>query len=383
MLDIIRICLLLNYIGVDDYLSGGKYMINRSKALSILFVFIFFAISLFPSASIYKNALGSEQDESTFLEVNLDYPTCDLSLNYQFTFYTTEYHETLSWFHIVFPAGTSLSSPIPTDEKDKSSRLRSIHSAILNASKIKFNQCKTKADLPELYFSEDDSLHLRFQITSDIDPMLNEANKIVIIVPHYLGFISPKMEGDYVFQLKSDTEPEWKFSKPIRLNDFDPETNFKKTLDIVVDPPHTGVSANYEFSIYFDKYQGFIQAHFLFPPGSTIQPPLPEDSDARRKRLMEMAHFIFEANRDLHCCSGCLMWPFITINDDTSISFRYDFIVPIDPGDQMWKKVSLFIPEGVGIATPSDPGDYVYKILIHNHPDWRVSKAVTIAKKAE
>lgn len=356
---------------------------RKSKALFALFICIFLAISLFPSASIYKNAMGSEENEPTFLNVDLDYPTCDLSLNYQFTFFTTEFHEALGWFHLVFPPGTSLYSPLPTNEKDRSSRLRSIHSAILYESKIKNNQCDIKPDLPELYFDEDHSLHLRFQITSDIDPTLNGANKIVLIVPRRLGFVSPKVEGEYVFQVKSDALPEGQFSQPIKFTAFDPETNFIKTLDLVVDPSHTGVSANYEFTIYFDQYEGYIQALFLFPPGSSIQPPLPEDPEGKSKRLMDMAYAIYEANRDFHCCSACLMYPFIKINEDTSINFRYDFIHPVDPGNEKWKKVSLFIPEGVGIVTPSDPGDYVYKFKTHNPPEWRVSKALSIAKKAE
>ncbi len=351
---------------------------KRSSFLSVFMVF-FLLFSLMPAGNHVSHATGSEKKLLQTLEVTLDYNTCDLSLDYDFKIYSEKHYPTFSWFHMHFPPGTILRNPLPNNENERKSRLRAIHRDIMSASDIEMS-CKTSfaIETPKFEAMPDGSFILSFQISSSLPLSNAKYNVINFKIPKSLGFASPIMEGEYFYKIKSDLEPEWRISEPVKLTDIDPETNKRKTLDISIEPKMVDLAANYEFTVYFDKSPGYTFVSFHFPAGSSIQPPLPDDPSKRLQRLHEMAFAMYNANTEMHCCPHCLTRPFFTFNDDGSFLFRYTFIILECTEYKEWEKVTFVIPEEVGIHTPATPGDHLYQLLTPFEPDWRVSEPVTL-----
>lgn len=350
---------------------------NRLKFFSAFVVF-FLLFSILPAGNYASHATGSENDLLKRLEVNLDHNTCDLSLAYEFKIHSEKYYPRFSWFHIHFPPGTTLRRPLPENENERNNRLRGIQRTILSASGI-YMSCRTSfaIETPKFETMPDGSFILSFQISSSMPLSYAKYNVINFKFPKSLGFASPKMEGEYFYKIKSDLEPEWRVSDPVKLSEIDPETNKRKTLDISIEPKIVDLAGNYEFTIYFDKSPNAALIDFHFPAGSTIQPPLPEDLTSLRKRLHEMAFAMYEANTEMHCCPGCLSQPFFTFNDDGSFIMKYVFIRLNCVEYKDWEKVTFVIPEEVGIHTPATPGDHIYQLYTFSEPDWRVSEPVT------
>jgi hypothetical protein len=137
-----------------------------------------------------------------------------------------------------------------------------------------------------------------------------------------------------------------------------------QSLELHVLPAFCDTHAEYTFTIFPQRkleVHDWILLHF--PPGTKLEPPLPEDrqeSVNRRMKIIEAITVRPLFGEDLCFTGDCAGLPIVTINADQSVDIQFNLIDTIDPTQEKWKKARIIINPEAGIVTPSKPGNYFF-----------------------
>lgn len=125
-----------------------------------------------------------------------------------------------------------------------------------------------------------------------------------------------------------------------------------------VQPQKIRTIGTYKFTFTVEKT---VEVHqyvkMVFPPGTTLTPPLPKDEKERKDRLWKMLDYIYFGTTP---CGPCGSLPIFTTLDDGSLEIKLNTVVQYDINKD--SKVILTIYPQVGITNPPKPGKYTYKI---------------------
>jgi len=160
-------------------------------------------------------------------------------------------------------------------------------------------------------------------------------------------------------------------------------TNFT----VEVSPKITGTIAEYKFQFSLEKE---LQVHqyieFVFPKGTVLTPPLPEDHEKRIKRLAEMINAInfCQIGQSSYPENPCAGLPYITFQKDGTISLKINTWINLDPTKESYRDICITVYKEAGFTNPLLPGVYTYKIRTQAEDKPYVeSQSVEITKKPE
>lgn len=157
---------------------------------------------------------------------------------------------------------------------------------------------------------------------------------------------------------------------------FSPSAKAVKDFTVEVSPRRVGSIAKYQFHMSFEKKLGVHEwLHIQFPAGTTLTPPIPEDKDARMRRLKE----IIESIEFGDPCSACMGLPIIGFEADGRVSFKFHLPTEVDPSIEQFKIITITITEKAGFTNPPLPGSYTFKFMHQQEPVLVESPPVVIA----
>jgi hypothetical protein len=150
-----------------------------------------------------------------------------------------------------------------------------------------------------------------------------------------------------------------------------------KNFTVEVSPKICGKAAEYRFQFTFEdplkphQYKGF-----LFPPGTTLKPPLPDNEEERKNRLKEIANAFRIENKepeDYHTTG-------LPVIEDKNgwLNIRFSSNSILVPDKEGSHTVTMIFSEKAGICNPSKAGEYIYKLAIQYEPGYMESQPVTI-----
>jgi hypothetical protein len=257
---------------------------------------------------------------------------------------------------LVWPPGTTIVPPIPSNPHDKKARL----TQIIESMTIGLSPCSACQGLPTIDRQADGSIKMVFKTHIGIDPDFPGYNPVVITVPDSCGFTNPKKEGDYTYKIATESEPSLISCEPFsivtsRLG----EPEGKPT--VVTDPPVFNQPASYTISFQIGR-GGWLRQEMgvikiLFPEGTKISIP-----------------------------PGEIKPTYITINGiplskaPNGTKQNLNFPVPMEIKDS--GKVVIQIDSRAGIINPPTQGEYSIEVATSGDPDWVSSEPYFIVQTA-
>jgi len=272
------------------------------------------------------------------------------------------------WFCIVFPPGTTLKPCLPEEEKARQFRLKDIEDAFYLFGES-YIGC---LGLPEISFLDDGSMELKLHSPLELDPDKIEFRNILIRFSRKAGIVTPPIPGKVVFSFYTIQD-----QSPIHSIPTDMQNLTKFTVE--VNPKKAGEVSELSFYCRFEKP---LKVHdwikIKLPPGTTFNPPIPEEEKARKERLSSIMDSI-----QFDCCCLCEVQglPIITIHPDKSIEIKFNCPFDIETGNQNYTVNMILFSKEAGIVNPSISGSYQYYIASKNEPDYIPSKTVEIIDK--
>lgn len=152
-----------------------------------------------------------------------------------------------------------------------------------------------------------------------------------------------------------------------------------KNFTVEVTPKVCGESASYSFQFTFeDSLEPSQWKSFTFPPGTTLNPPLPEEKEARDNRLRVISNAFSFGNRESFGAASYGM-PIVEFKSDNSLNIRLSgggggLLLPDEPNG---KTITMHFSEKAGICNPSKSGTYTYQLQTMLYPTME-SQPVTI-----
>ncbi|MCE5223485.1 copper amine oxidase N-terminal domain-containing protein [bacterium] len=271
---------------------------------------------------------------------------------------------THEWFQLTFPPGTTLTPPLPEDEHERKLRLRSIAEAFT----IDQKSCADCQGLPILTFQKDGSFIIKVSSPFGMGPYQNTYQETIIEIDASAGITNPTTPGPVSYFFKNQQETGLKGSKPIEL--------VAQKLKVEVNPTSVGSVARYQFVYIAEKKMEMHQwISFYFPPGTTLNPPLPDDEQGKKERLREIGSSI---EYDLGEESNPI--PILETKEDGSLNLRISSTLVFDPMDRHYRETVITITEKAGICLPHNPGKYLYHLSFQNEPNKTASQPVEVTR---
>lgn len=133
-------------------------------------------------------------------------------------------------------------------------------------------------------------------------------------------------------------------------------------------PRRIGAKATYKFHFSLEKKLERKQwIGFVFPPGTTINPPIPLEEPARDKRINELVNSISIGLKGGH--------HFLESLSDGSILLKLQIQITLDPVILGSNDIQVTIPAEAGFTNPSQAGIYFYKVATEAEPKFAVSES--------
>jgi hypothetical protein len=145
---------------------------------------------------------------------------------------------------------------------------------------------------------------------------------------------------------------------------FSPSVKAIKDFSVDVQPQKIGTVGTYKFTFTVEKT--FMVHHWIkivFPPGTVLNPPLPEDEKERRERLDKMLDYIYFGSTP---CGPCGTLPIFTMLADGSLEMKTNTVIQYDVEKDPVVVVTIY--SQAGIEAPAKPGKYIYKIATQPEP---------------
>jgi len=132
-------------------------------------------------------------------------------------------------------------------------------------------------------------------------------------------------------------------------------------------PRRIGMKADYRFHFSMEKKLERKQwIAFRFPPGTTMNPPIPLDEPARTERINTLVNSI-----SIGLQGGTHS---LEILSDGSILLKLQIHISLDPVVLGSKDMQVTIPADAGFTNPSQPGEYIYKVATEAEPKFMESE---------
>lgn len=153
-------------------------------------------------------------------------------------------------------------------------------------------------------------------------------------------------------------------------------TNFFMT----VQPRKVATRATYRFNVTIEKRLKVHEAITLvWPPGTIIDPPIPEDEKKRKERLTQI---IESMSIGLSPCSACQGLPVIEDTPEGGISLRFNTHIELNPEIEGYSDIVVTVPDTCGFVTPPKPGTYQWKFSTGAEPTFVSSEPFEIVESA-
>jgi hypothetical protein len=275
--------------------------------------------------------------------------------SYQFIFSIEQKWEIHDQITLVWPPGTNIDPPIPTEAKAKKIRL----TQIIESRTIGLIPCNACQGLPVIERQKDRSIKMVFKSHVAIDPMFPGYNPVVITVPESCGFMNPTKKGKYTYKVATRSEPDLANCEPFEIVDSrigDPEG---KPI-VLVNPPECLRPASYTIS-------------FQAGTGGYL------------KQGLGMIKLIFPDETKISLLPSQIKPTYITVNGypllkpPNGIRQNLNFPVPLDIKNS--GKVVIQIDTQAGLINPEEPGEYTIQVATSSDPQWTSSEPWSIAKK--
>jgi hypothetical protein len=145
---------------------------------------------------------------------------------------------------------------------------------------------------------------------------------------------------------------------------YSPSVKAIKDFSVDVQPAKISSVGTYKFTFTVEKT--FMVHHWIkivFPPGTVLNPPLPEDEKERRERLDKMLDYIYFGSTP---CGPCGTLPIFTMLADGSLEMKTNTVIQYDIKENPVVVFTIY-PE-VGIQSPAVPDKYIYQIATQSEP---------------
>jgi hypothetical protein len=267
---------------------------------------------------------------------------------YRFIFSIEQKWEVHDDIILIWPPGTTINPPIPSNEHDKKQRL----TQIIESMSIGLSPCSACQGLPVIDKLADGSVRMVFKTHIGIDPEFPGYNPVIITVPDVCGFTNPRKEGSYIYRLATQSEPTLIKCEPFSIVTSrlgDPEG----IPTVIVDPPVFNQPASYQISFQVGRggwlKLGMGMIKIRFPEGTKLSlPPSkinPSCITVNGKPLLKPP------------------------NGTTQI---LNFPTPVEIQDS--GNVDIQIKVDAGIINPPAPGEYNLEVASSGDPDWVMSE---------
>jgi len=274
---------------------------------------------------------------------------------------------THEWFQLTFPPGTTLTPPMPVDEHERKLRLKTIAQAFT----IDRMSCAECQGLPIVTFLNDGSMTLRVSSPFGTGPYKDTYQETVIEIADFAGITNPTTPGLVKFFYKNQQEMKLVGSEPNELEE--------QKLKVEVTPTSAGSVARYQFVYIAEKTLGIHEwMSFFFPPGTTLNPPLPTDEEGKKKRLKEIGSSIEYSLGEDEKSQGIL----VEMKEDGSLNLRTSNTMTFNPMNRHYRETVITITEKAGICLPQTPGKYQYHLALQNEPHKTASQPVEVTQSA-
>jgi len=149
---------------------------------------------------------------------------------------------------------------------------------------------------------------------------------------------------------------------------------------MIVQPRKVATRATYRFNVTIEKRLAVHEAITLvWPPGTIIDPPLPEDEKKRKERLTQI---IESMSIGLSPCSACQGLPVIEDTPEGGISLRFNTHIELNPEIEGYSDIVVTVPDTCGFVTPPKPGKYQWKFSTGAEPTFVSSEPFEIVESA-
>ncbi len=129
-------------------------------------------------------------------------------------------------------------------------------------------------------------------------------------------------------------------------------------------PRKVDTIATYQFKFSIEEILSVSDWIKLEWPVEVTFPTLPED---RAERDRELKRIIESMSIGLSPCTACQGLPIIT-DTATEKSIRFNTHVELNPDIEGYRDITITVPDVVGIRTPKEPGEYVFRISNQAEP---------------
>ena len=138
-----------------------------------------------------------------------------------------------------------------------------------------------------------------------------------------------------------------------------------------IKPRKVGLQATYIFHFTIEKK---IEVHqsitLVWPPGTTINPPLPEDPKEKNERLKQI---IESMSIGLSPCSSCQGLPIIETDKQGFLKLTFNTHIELNPDIPGYKNIYVTVPDRCGFSNPKTAGTYTYKVATAPEPEYKTT----------
>lgn len=133
-----------------------------------------------------------------------------------------------------------------------------------------------------------------------------------------------------------------------------------QNFTVAIQPKSTNTAVTYTFRCVLEKpLKVHESVSIVFPPGTTLNPPLPVDKKERMERLNKISESIDLSDCP---CDICMGLPIIGFLKDGSMELRFNSWCAYDPASPDYVGTTITISKEAGIITPSTEGKYPFFI---------------------
>ncbi|MCE5223486.1 copper amine oxidase N-terminal domain-containing protein [bacterium] len=156
------------------------------------------------------------------------------------------------------------------------------------------------------------------------------------------------------------------------------QVNAIKNFTVAIQPKTTNTAVTYTFRFVMEKPLKVHDSVFIvFPPGTTLNPPLPVDKKEGIKRLSQISESIDLSDCP---CDECPGLPIIGFLKDGSMELRFNSWCEYDPASPDYVGTTITISKEAGIITPSQEGRYTFSIKTLHENIYMKSQSIGIGE---
>lgn len=149
---------------------------------------------------------------------------------------------------------------------------------------------------------------------------------------------------------------------------------------MTIQPRKVATRATYRFNVTIEKR---LKVHaaitLVWPPGTIIDPPIPEEEKKRKERLTQI---IESMSIGLSPCSACQGLPVIEETPEGGISLRFNTHIELNPEIEGYSDIVVTVPDTCGFVTPPNPAKYQWKFSTGAEPSFVSSEPFEIVESA-